>query len=246
MDRKEDLNWIEKYLTGELSDTEKQSFDKRIAEDEELAGEFQRHQSAHKVLDFLVAQNLKEQLQEMEEESKVISLRKRRRTRLSIVSAAASVLVIVAAFFVLFPQNNLSNPELAALYYEVPDFGARGTDDASSDNWLESAVNALQNNAPEDAITQLGEVNESDPNYIVAQYYLGHAYYAAGQFDRAAQSFALVGNSNDLRYAEEAQWYELLSCLAQDAGCSELLKRLTEDESHAFHTQAIELSQRSQ
>lgn len=246
MDNNNDLNLIEKYLTGKLSDTEKQSFDNRMTQDETLAEEFQRHQNAHKALDFMVAQNLKDQLQEMEEESKIVSLNKRRRTRLTVLSLAASVLVLVATFFVLFPQDNLSNQELAAAYYEVPDFGVRGDIDAPpSGNPLEAGIYALQNNDSGKAITHLGDVDENDPDYLVAQYFLGHAYYTDGQFDRAAQQFALVANSNDLRYVEAAQWYELLSCLARDAACNELLSRLTEDASHAFNAQAKEINRRS-
>jgi hypothetical protein len=246
MDKHKDFDWIEKYIAGELSEAEKQGFDNRMAEDEELAKEFEKHQGAHKALDFLVAQNLKAQLQEMEEESKVVSLRSRRRARLTIVSVAASVLVLVGAFFVIFPQNKLSHTELAAAYYEVPDFGTRGDTGASpEDTPLIAGLNALQNNAIGEAITQLGEVEVTDPDYLVAQYYLGHAFYADAQYDRAQQSFSIVGNSNDLRYVEEAQWYELLSCLAQNAECEELINGLIGDESHSFHTQAEEIEQRS-
>lgn len=245
MDKNKDFDLIEKYMTGELSEVEKQSFDNRLAEDEALAEAFQLHQSAHKALDVLVAQNLKAELQEMEEESKVVSLRKRRRTRLTIVSVAASVLVLVGAFFVIFPQDNLSNAELAAVYYEAPDFGTRGGAAASPENPLTAGVNALQNNAVEEAITQLGEVKETDPDYLVAQYFLGHAFYTDAQYDRAQQSFSMVGSSSDLRYVEEAQWYELLSCLAQNAECGELLSGLIEDESHPFHTKAKEIKRRS-
>jgi hypothetical protein len=246
MDNNKDFDLIDKYMAGELSDAEMQRFDKRLAEDEDLAKEFQRHQSAHKALDFMVAQNLKAQLQEMEEASKVISLRRRRRTRLTIVSVAASVLVLVGAFFVIFPQDNLSNAELATAYYEVPDYGTRGHAEVSPEGSpLAAGISALQNNAFEAAITQLGEVEATDPDYLVAQYFLGHAFYADAQYDRAQQSFSIVGNSNDLRYAEEAQWYELLSCLAQNDECLEQLNRLLEDENHAFHAEAEEIEQRS-
>lgn len=246
MENNKDFDLIEKYLSNQLSDTEKQSFDNRVAEDDTFAEEFQRQQSAHKVLDFMVAESLKAQLQDMEEESKIISLKKRRRTRLTVLSLAASVLVLIGAFWIVFPQDSMSNAELAAVYYETPDYGTRGTNDAVSETKpLNAGINALQNNQLPDAITQLGDVDASDPDYLVAQYYLGHAYYASRQYDQAAQSFSLVASSNDLRYVEEAQWYELLSCLAQNTECNELLNRLLGDERHAFHAKAEEISQRS-
>lgn len=241
MDNNKDFNLIEKYLSGKLSDTEKQSFDNRLAEDESFAQELENHQTAHKALDFLVASNLKAQLQEMEAESKVVSLRKRRKTRLSILSVAASVLVLIGTFYIILPQNNLSNTELAAAYYEEPDFGTRGSTAA---NALNEGINALQNNDLATAITQLGEVKDSDPDYLVAQYFLGHAYYSNGQFNEAEQSFSIVGNSNDLRYVEQAQWYQLLSCLAQDASCTDQLNELIEEDNHSFHNEAVEISKR--
>ncbi len=246
MDTNKDIDRIEKYLNNELNDAERASLDNHIAENEDLADEFKRRESAHLALDYLVAKNLKAQLEELEAESKVVPLHKKRKSRMVILSIAASMLLLVGAFYFILPQNNMSSPELAAAYYEQPDFSNRSAGNAiSEEEKLNEGMEALQNGQYEAAISSLETIAEGNAYYIVAQYYLGHSFYATGQYAQAAQNFAIVSASNDLRYLEDAQWYELLSCLAQDNSCSSLLDKLVNNNSHSHHQQALEINKKT-
>ena len=246
MDTNKDIDLIEKYLNGELTDTEMQGLDNRLVEDADLDVELQRRQTAHTALDYMVAKNLKAQLQDLEEQSNVVSINRGRRKRLMVLSVAASVLVLAVAVYFIFPQGPMTNPELASAYYELPDYNSRGANDALSEQAaLDAGISALQDNNTAEAISKLSTITSDNPYFILAQYYLGHALYADGQFDQAVERFAIVGNSNDLRYSEEAQWYELLSCLAQDVDCSQLLNNLTEDENHTYNNLAKEINERA-
>ena len=121
MDHKHDIELIEKLLQNQLPENERQELEQRIRQDEVLTHELERRQKAHHALDFVIAQNLKEQLQNLEEESKVVSLRSRRRTLTYVLSAAASVLLIVGTFSIIYP-GGAQPAELASSYYELPDF----------------------------------------------------------------------------------------------------------------------------
>ncbi|MBK7870678.1 MAG: tetratricopeptide repeat protein [Saprospiraceae bacterium] len=239
-----DIESIERYLSDELNSAEKLILDQRLTEDESFAHEFQRRQMAHTTLDYLIAKNLKAQLQELENENKgkVVSINKNRQKRLVILSLAASILLIVTFFFII-PQNSMSNAELASAYYESPDLTVRGSETTNPDQeLLKDGITALQNGQHNKAITALESIPESNPYYTLAQYYLGHAFYAAGQYDKAAASFARVRASEDIRYLEDAEWYELLSCLAQEADCNALLNNLKANPNHIYYNKALKIS----
>lgn len=246
MDRNSELDLIEKYLNDELTTEEKQGVDRRLATDKALADEFTRRQTAHKALDYLVAKNLKAQLQELEEQEKIIPIARKRRSLWAGLSVAASVLLLAGFFYLLFPHGKMTNPELAASYYEMPDFNSRGGEAAlPGQELLTSGLAALQNSEYAAAVAAFESIPENDPYYLTAQYYLAHALYLTGQYERAAEKFAGVAAANDLRYREEAEWYGLLSCLAQNADCSAPLNDLVSNAGHAYHHQALKISKRS-
>ncbi len=245
MNRKSETELIEKYLTDGLTPAEREGFDQRLAEDEDFNKEYQRHRTAHNALDYLIAKNLKNQLRELEDKQKVVSLTSRRRTRWTILSVAASVLLLVGFFALLFPSNQLSSPELAAEYYDTPNFSSRSANAAGpGKEALTKGTTAMQNGEYAQAISLFESVSEADPYYLTAQYFLGHALYLTGQYQLAEDKFATVSNSNDLRYTEAAQWYSLLCCLARNADCRTLLTKLTDDPGHPYHAQALEISNR--
>lgn len=246
MEKERDIELIEKYLTNELSSSEKQAFDARLLEDESLTAEFQRRQTAHKALDFMIAANLKKQLSELEEEDKVVSITSRRTSRMRILSIAASLLVLIGVFYFLSSQGTTSRPELAAHYYEQPDYNTQrsSSDTTAPEDELSKGIAALINGEYAQAITNLDSIQNSDPFYILAQYYQGHALYLSKQFDKAEENFDRVSASGDVRRVNEAEWYSLLSCLAQDAPCTQKLDNLLNNTGHDYHDQALAISKR--
>ncbi|MEL7121648.1 MAG: hypothetical protein AAFO07_19525 [Bacteroidota bacterium] len=237
-----EIEQIERYLNNEMSETERKGFDQTFDQNEELIEEFERRQTAHHALDYLVAKNLKAQLEELEQEDKVIAINRNRKRRMIILSVAASVLLVVSSYFFLLPQDDFSQAELALAYYELPDLADRGTN--TTEQSIDNAVSALQNQEYQNAIDVLEAITDDSDFYIRSRYYLGHAYYGSGQYDQAQESFSIVSASNDIRLIEEAQWYELLSCLAQDSECSALLEKITTDKEHSYYTQTIEISKK--
>ena len=247
MENNRDIDIIEQYLTNELPEGERITFEERLQVEPNLVNEFERRQTAHKALDFMIAENLKEQLKSLEkEETKVISLHSRRRRMIYIISAAASVLLLIGAFAILLPGGSQPN-ELAEAYYELPDFSAQRSAEASEiqENKLYIGIEALENSAYDQAILTLDAIPESDENYIIAQYYLAHAYYLSSQFDQAEASFNEVSASNEIRYQEQAEWYALLACLMQkETNCDAQLNQIKNNANHAYQERATKIHQR--
>ena len=246
MDTNKDFELIDKFLNNELNENEFAEFERQMQENEAFAAEFEKRELAHKLLDFAIVKNLKEQLNELEEQSKVVSLSSRRKRRMYILSIAASVLVLIGVFTIFMPGGGASGSELAALNYNSPDFiGQRdgGLQDTGK-QLMDQAASALKEGNYEAAIPLLNQIPDSSAFYLQAAYYLAHTDYLAERYAAAEQAFQEVANSQDIRLIEEAQWYALLACLAQDNDCSSHLDEIRNNSVHAFQAEAESIYQK--
>ncbi len=245
MDNNKDIQIIEAYLNNQLDEADKRAFEQRLEQSEELSAEFERHQMTHKALDFLVAKNLKAQLESLEAadsaeteqaEARVIPMKSRGR-RLLMLRTAAAALVIIALglFYLYFPLNQPTGLELASANYEMPDYNSRSSAETGLQNVLDNGLAALENKDYTQAINLLGSVQPDDGLYVQAQYFKGHAHFLDQQYAAAEQAFETVSQSNDLRYIAEAEWYGLLSCLAQNKACTEKVNTLLNNTEHPYY-----------
>lgn len=231
---------IEKYLNNELSGEERITLENQIREDDNLKKEFERQQTAHRILDIAIAQSLKEQLMELEEESKVVSINRNKGRRFSILqwAAAASVLLVIG-FFAFFFQGGQSDPgQLASAYYQMPDLNMQRSGEATPENILSRGLQALEDQDYATAVNTLDSISSENEFFLVAQYYLAHSHYLQGDYASAEQEFSRVSEGNDLRYKEEAEWYGLLACLQQGEFCTAKMDKIIKNNDHSYHEQA--------
>ena len=239
MGQEENIDLIERYLDQKLNEKERADFEARLASDADFASDFEKHETTHKLLDFMISENLRSQLKSLEsEDTKVVPMISRSR-RLSFVAIAATVAILVGAFFFLRP-GNMSSQQLAMEYYETPAFNMRGVDDAMPSG-LSEGLKALQSGNFAEAITILESVDASDNYYTTSRYYLGHAYYGAGNYANAMTSFEMAANGGDIRLREDAEWYGLLSCLGANGLCDKRLQSIVENQTHAYQAKALQI-----
>lgn len=242
MNQQNNIDLIEQYLNNELSESERQELENQLATDHNLSNEFERRQTAHKMIDFMVTENLRKQLRDLEaDETKVVPLSTRSR-RMYALAIAACVIILIGAFFFIIPSGqNLSNAQLALNLYEAPAFTVRGTEGQTIQANIAQGVEALSNKNYDLAITTLEQVTPDNDYYTMARYYLGHANFLNRNFQLAANNFEDVIKRNDIRYVEDAQWFQLLSCLGQNNDCKDLLTHITQNQRHLYHSQALEI-----
>ena len=242
MNTKKDIEQIEQYLNNQLDESQRIAFESRLEQEKDFAAEFDRHETAHKVLDFVIAKNLKEQLLELEAESKVVQLAPRRRRWMVALSAAASVAILVGVFYMNFAGGAMTSPELAYEYYELPEPRIRNANaTVVYPEGLESGLAAMRQGNYTEAITALQSVPAEEDYYILAQFFLGHARYLTQDYPGAQSAFELVSTINDVRYQHEAQWFEALSCLAQNGDCKSRVEAIAADDDHDFNQQATKI-----
>ncbi|MCB0669387.1 MAG: hypothetical protein KDC80_26365, partial [Saprospiraceae bacterium] len=113
MNQQNNVDLIEQYLNNELSEKDRQELENKISEDETLAAELERRQMAHRMLDFMISENLRQQLTNLEaEDTKVVRMPARRRSMYAL-AVAASVIILIGAFFFIPTGGSLSNQQLA-------------------------------------------------------------------------------------------------------------------------------------
>ncbi|MEL6925451.1 MAG: hypothetical protein AAFO94_15490 [Bacteroidota bacterium] len=250
MDNEKDIQRIEDYLHNRMEASVKRAFEEQLKSDKQFAQRFENHQLAHKALDFMIAGNLKSQLEDMEQQyygeaasdndARVVPMpagNRGRRFLLMRVAAAAVVILAVGLSYIYFPMGGPSGSELAASYYEAPTYQIRGQENSTIDA-LSLGLTALGTGDYETAIRELSSIPTNDAYYIQAQYFKGHALYQSRSFEQAESTFLAVSKQNDMRYQQEAQWYALLSCLAQDKDCLLLTESVAQTAGHAYEKEA--------
>ena len=189
----------------------------------------------------MIADSLREDLKTWEkEETKVISLGARRK-RMYSLAIAASVAILIGAFFFIV-QPGLQGPRSLALgAYEMPSHTLRS--DQAMDP-IDQAFTDIENNELESAIARLAAIGIDHPRYILSKLALGHAKFQLGAYREAESEFVAVLSSEDIRYQEEAEWFRLLSCVAQKQSCEGAFNEILEDENHEYLQNAEQLNRK--
>ncbi len=248
------FNRIEAYLSGEMNETEATAFDKEIANNEELAAAVDRHLLAHDAIEVMIEDNLRAEMKDWsaaENKNKTAKIHqigqkkgssgKVRRLFYSL-AAAASVAIVVGFFGLQFSNINYSDDALSAGAYNFDLSATRSTN--TDQNPLATGLTAYENADYAAAIQFFQNIPVANPQYNEAQFYLGHSLYQNKTYDQAINAFQKVINTNDLRYKEAAEWYQVVNYLAAKKQGNEfttLLNQLVTDEGHPYHNNAVEL-----
>ncbi|MCB0375540.1 MAG: hypothetical protein KDD04_06445, partial [Sinomicrobium sp.] len=185
MNENQDIELIEQYLQNTLPENERQHLEERLLVQEDLAQEFEKRRIAHRALDHLIAQHLKEHLESLEEQEgeeetggKVINIQARRRKILTFILSAAAGILLLAGVFRIISAGETPPAGLAEAFYEEPAYTSRrGSDTAGpeEDNF-KLAIQDMENRNYESAIELFKAIPEDDDLYLPATYYLAHAY----------------------------------------------------------------------
>jgi len=235
------IDLIEKYLKHELGETDQTSLERDLTKDTELSAEFARRETAHMAMDFMIAENLRSDLRKMEgQQGNIVSMGSRRR-KLYPLAIAASLVILIGAFFMI--QGGGSDPStLAASHYSAPDFTFRsGNDNIPGE--ITAGLQALTDKDYATAIELFSDIEDESPFKVLATYYRAHGHYSAHEYTAAQSLFEQVAAVGDMRYTEDAQWYSLLSCMAQGKSCAASLDQIRNDSQHTYYNSAQEISE---
>ncbi|MCB0581669.1 MAG: hypothetical protein KDD10_20480 [Phaeodactylibacter sp.] len=120
------------------------------------------------------------------------------------------------------PSPGQPKTELQALShssYVFPDNLGQGLRSGGGENGspLAAGRRALASGQAGQAILEFRDIGpgQSPAEYELAEEYLAHAYYLAGQYDNAARIFRSIAGQSALLTRERAQWFLLLSLVPE-------------------------------
>ncbi len=242
---------IEAYLSGEMTETEATAFDKEVATNKELAAAVDRHLLAHDAIEVMIEDNLRAEMKEWSaaanknKEATIHQIGQKKESGRKIrrlvyrLAAAASVALVVGFFGLQFSTTNYSNTALSQGAYNFDLSATRSTNTDQSS--LTTGLTAYENADYAAAIQFFRNIPTTNPQYNEAQYYLGHSLYQNKAYEEATNAFQKVVSTNDIRYKEAAEWYQVVNYVAakkQGNELTALLNQLVNDEGHPYHKNA--------
>jgi len=241
------IDRIEDYVTGQMSELEKQGFEQEQKDNPELADAVKKYRIAREAMDLMSEQAMKTQFKEWREEeggivlsseAQEIPLRKkgllsgRRRRQLSV--AASFLLLFSLLFYFLIDRFLVSDPLFVSFQNPMPVERIMGPQDVA----FEEAIEAYQNKNYDRAIRLFQAI---DPPTDFTEFYLGHSLFLAEDYPAAESRFRSLIDRADTALKEEAEW-GLLATLYYSGDKAEafdtLLSRIAADERHSFCDEA--------
>lgn len=233
------IDRIDRYLSGAMEAEEKQQFELDLATDAQLAEDlalqrdmavFLKNKTQRSALKSQLRGIGEEYFKAPEQPAKVVQMPPRRRWLWASAAAAAIVLLLVWQF--------LLSPTLYEQYAQYPPLAL--AEKASTANDWSQAETAFNTGDYATAETQLSEYLEQYPNDQLARLYLGICKMEQNQSTEAQQIFSNFATA-DASIRDYADWYLALNYLKSEdlQACREALQKIAP--SSAFQAQAQDL-----
>ena len=208
----QDLNIIDKYLNGKLTPAEKIAFDKRKAEDAAFSEEVSFQQQLKEALFSKERHDLRQHIQQVRSEEKIVSINKNRRPSVWVRLSIAAVFLMLIGFVFYKTNSPVQTPfEIANNYYHIDNsiFGNLKSI-GQIDDALREGIESLDKKDFQATINNLVQFPENEK----AIYALAHAFYGNKEFEKAAGQFKKLSENGSPVFREKSKWYLLLSYLA--------------------------------
>ena len=235
---------IDKYLAGEMDESEVRQFEQKLLENKDLLNDMEFEKDISKILgqtDVIeFRQKVKEAIGMAKLESplrRVIPLTPR---RIMLMAASITILIVLAAAVYILVPKTYSNSRLFSMYYdsENPIHITR----SGSSSLVEAMRYYQQKNYPE-AITLFKEFLKDDPHNSAIRFYMAIAEIETNQNEDAIASFREIIRDGNNLYVEPAEWY-LGLCLLRTNQNELALKQFSEiaaDEHNSYQNEAVKI-----
>jgi tetratricopeptide (TPR) repeat protein len=207
--------FIERYNSGEMSDTEKQWFLKELEGNEKLRNEVDLRKRTDEILMKQDVISLRNKLSEIERQrNEVKSPQKDSRRSVFIKYAAVVAGLVLIGSLVFLPGKKLSSDEIVKQYYKAynPPSNQRSAQSASDADFT-LALEFYNTHDYNKAAVLFNKVLENQPNDMQTVLLIGVSNYEEKKYPEAKQSFGKVIDDNNNLYVDQARWYLALCYL---------------------------------
>jgi tetratricopeptide (TPR) repeat protein len=207
--------FIERYNSGEMSDTEKQWFLKELEGNEKLRNEVDLRKRTDEILKKQDVISLRNKLSEIERQrNKVKSPQKDSRRSVFIKYAAVVAVLVLIGSVVLLPGKKFNSDEIVKQYYKAynPPANQRSAQSAADADFT-LALEFYNTHDYNKAAILFNKVLDNQPNDMQTMLLIGVSNYEEKKYPEAKQSFGKVLDDNNNLYVDQARWYLALCYL---------------------------------
>ncbi|ELR70933.1 hypothetical protein C900_03216 [Fulvivirga imtechensis AK7] len=240
-----DIELIEAYHQGTLSEDEIAAFEKRRAEDEDFDRKVEDYVHIMSEIrtfgerDFMKKLHSWEKDIAGEKEAKVIPLK----TILSI--AAAIIIILIPIGYLLMSDQTQQGPQELYTAYFKP-YEDVISERSESSGLLEQGLSAYNQENYRQAITYLEGFVKENPENNGSKTYLGIAYLASNEPEKAESILKDVTQNASGLFKEVSEWYLALAYLDlnQKNRAKDQFNNITSQPDHMYYSKAKELLQK--
>ena len=208
---------MERYLAGEMSNSEKEVFEEKIKKDKTLQEEINLRRSIDRIVEKRDVQSLR---------NKLSALEKNRNSKRRLLQPQSSPYLKYAAVFLgvvlvggigLFSGNKLTSVQIIEKYYKVyePPAGQRSDKVLSNEDFI-VALNLYNTHEYGKAAVFFSKVLESNPEDMQSELLNGLSNFEDKKYPEAKKSFGIVIEDNNNFFVETAKWYLALCYVMTD------------------------------
>lgn len=216
--RKEDFSYfIERYIAGEMSDSEKVWFEKELDGNSILNDELKLRKGTDEVMNRQDIISLRNKLSSIESGRRTKSDIMRPQNRIYYGIAASIAVFAIIGSIIVTGNRNLTTGEIIERYSSeyVPTSGQRSAGSEMNDLFTQG-LEFFRNHDYKNAAQFFSKVVENEPRDMYATLLNGISNYEESKYNDAKKSFGIVIDDNKNLYIDQAQWYLALCYLQTD------------------------------
>jgi tetratricopeptide (TPR) repeat protein len=236
--------FIERYIAGEMSETEKEWFLKELDGNEKLRNEVDLRRRTDDILKKQDVMALRSKLAEIEKRrSEVTQPAKISRRTIYIRYAAVLAVLVLLGSITLFPGKNLNSEKIMKQYYkayEPPTVQRSAQSETDADFTL--ALEFYNTHDYEKAAILFTKVLENKPNDMQTVLLQGVSNFEDKKYPEAKKSFGKVIDDKNNLYVDQAQWYLALCYLnTNETARAKQLFKIIGNEGGIYKNDAIKI-----
>jgi hypothetical protein len=237
------IELIETYFEGKLSDADKTAFETRLIIDSDFKEEVELYKNIVAGIKENGASNLKAKLklvdEELDSEPAIIKLESRKSSLVKYIAIAASVVLVISLSLYWSLSNKSNLPELAIVYYEKEK--GLPNEMSVSENQLSDVMISYKNGDYFTTKSKLNDLLKNKNTNDTLNYFLGITSYELKDYSAALASFNTI-NSESVYYDKAQYRLVLIELVANDK--QKALHKIDEclaNKNHLYYDKLIQL-----
>jgi tetratricopeptide (TPR) repeat protein len=209
--------FIERYLSGEMDDNERDWFKKELEGNEKLKKEVEFRQRTDYILKKQDVLNLRAKLVSIEKQRES-ALPERRHPRFTILKYAAAIAVLLTVGAItLIPNRKVDNNVIIEKYYKTYEATSSLRSGRSVENPdFARALEYYEVHDYRNAAVYFNRVIENSPDDMQSVLLQGISNFEISNYPEAKKSFVTVITDQDNLYIDHARWYLALCYIKTD------------------------------